>query len=150
MLSLDYKEGKEADYAAQIQTKFKKLLESDPVLAKEFKTFEAPPPEEAQGRYSGEARVQAITLDQSEYREFRGQGGTTEFEQTIALYYRFDQGVHRGEETLSGFFARFKVTGTLSYHHVDNEDFKLANATVKAQFEGFSRNLVAPKPAGDN
>ena len=40
-MKLDYKEGKEDDYAAQIQSAFTKLLTSDSALSKEFAKFEA-------------------------------------------------------------------------------------------------------------
>lgn len=149
-LNLEYKEGEDADYSTQIQTKFKKLLDSDATLAKEFERFEAPPPKEFRGRYSGEPTTQVLTLCESEHVDFRDSGGTKEFEIVIALYCRFDEGVHRGRQTCSGFFALFTVTGNLSYRHLDNDEFVLAKSQVVAKFQGFSRTLAAPKPAEDN
>ena len=146
---LDYKEGEKVDYSPQIQAKFKQLVSSDPALAKEFEQYEAPPPKNAQGRYDGVPAIQVITLSQSENVDFRDSGGTKEFEIEIALYYRFDEGVHRGRQTSSGFFAHFTVTGNLTYRHLDNDEFELAKSQVAAKFQGFSRTLAAPKPEED-
>lgn len=148
-LKLEYKEGEKVDYSPQIQAKFKQLVSSDPSLAKEFEKFEAPPPENARGRYDGDPTIQVLTLSQSENVDFRDSGGTKEFEIEIALYYRFDEGVHRGRQTSSGFFAHFTVTGNLTYRHLDNDEFELAKSQVAAKFQGFSRTLAAPKPEED-
>ncbi len=148
-LTLEYKEGEKVDYSPQIQAKFKQLVSSDPALAKEFEKFEAPPPENAQGRYDGDPTIQVLTLSQSENVDFRDSGGTKEFEIEIALYYRFDEGVHRGRQTSSGFFAHFTLTGNLTYRHLDNDEFELAKSQVSAKFQGFSRTLAAPKPDDD-
>lgn len=150
ILKFNYKEGKEADYAAQIQTAFTKLLASDPTLAKEFTKFEAPPPEDARGRYSGEPTILPITISEEEHVDFRDSGGKAGFEMVIALYYRFDEGFHRGRQTTSGFFALFTVTGELSYRHLKNDDFELSASSVVAKFKGFSRTLVAPQPNEEN
>jgi len=149
-LNLDYKAGVSADYSTQIQTKFKKLLDSDRTLAKEFKRFEAPPPENARGRYSGDPTIQVLTLSESEHVDFRDSGGVKEFDMRIALYYRFDEGMHRGRQTSSGFFATFRVTGNLSYRRLDNDEFKLTKSKVYAKFQGFSRELTTPEPEEDN
>lgn len=149
ILKLEYKEGEAVDYPAQIQAKFKQLLESDPSLAKEFEGFEAPPPKDAGGRYSGEPTIQVLTLSKSEQVDFRNSGGAKEFEMTIALYYRFDEGRHKGSQTRSGFFAIFAVTGNISYRHLDNDKFELTKSQVDAKFQGFSRALKAPKPEED-
>ena len=150
ILKLNYKEGKEADYAAQIQTAFTKLLASDPTLAKEFTKFEAPPSEDARGRYSGEPTILPITISEEEHVDFRDSGGKAEFEKVIALYYRFDEGMHRGRQTASGFFALFTVRGELSYRHVKDDNFDLSASIVVATFKGFSRTLVAPEPDEEN
>ena len=150
ILKLDYKEGKNDDYAAQIQSAFTKLLASDSTLSKEFTKFEAPPPENARGRYSGEPTIVPIVISEEENVDFRESGGKAGFEKVIALYYRFDEGFHRGSGTASGFFARFTVTGDLSYRHVANDDFDLTASSVVASFEGFSRTLVAPSPEQEN
>lgn len=150
ILRLEYKEGVAVDYPAQIQAKFKQLLDSDPDLAKEFGTFEEPPPENARGRYDGEAGIQVLILSESEHADFRTTGGTKEFELKIALYYRFAEAFHRGKETRSGFFANFTVTGNLTYRPLKNEEFELEDSQVVAKFQGFSRTLVAQKPEGDN
>jgi hypothetical protein len=150
ILKLNYKEGEEADYAAQIQTAFTKQLASDSTLAKEFTKFEAPPPEEARGRYSGEPTIVPIMVSEEEHVDFRDSGGKAGFEKVIALYYRFDEGFHRGRQTGSGFFALFTVTGNLSYRHVKNDDFDLSGSSVVAKFQGFSRTLVAPQPDEEN
>jgi hypothetical protein len=145
-MKLDYKEGKEDDYAAQIQSDFTKLLTSDSALSKEFAKFEAPPPEDARGRYSGEPKIVPIVISEEEHVDFRDSGGKAGFEKVIALYYRFDEGVHRGRQTASGFFALFTVMGDLSYRHVENDDFDLSASSVIAKFQGFSRTLSAPQP----
>lgn len=150
ILKLNYKEGKEANYAAQIETAFTKLLASDSTLAKEFAKFEAPPPEDARGRYSGEPTIVPIMLSEEEHVDFRDSGGKAGFEKVIALYYRFDEGFHRGRQTACGFFALFTVTGDLSYRHVKNDDFDLSASSVVAKFQGFSRTLVAPQPDEKN
>lgn len=144
--NLNYEEGESADYPSQIQTQFKKLLDSDKSLAKEFEKFEAPPPENARGRYINEPTIQVIKLRESEHVDFGDSGGTKEFEMTIALYYQFSQGFHRGRATSSGFFALFNIVGNLSYRHLDNDEFELTKSLVNAKFEGFTRNLVGPKP----
>ena len=149
-MKLDYKEGKEDDYAAQIQSAFTKLLASDSTLSKEFTKFEAPPLKDARGRYSGEPTIMPILISEEEHVDFRESGGKAGFEKVIALYYRFDEGFHRGSGTASGFFARFTVTGDLSYRHVANDDFDLTASSVVAKFDGFSRTLVAPSPEQEN
>lgn len=143
-LELTYKEGKAADYAAQVEAGFKKLLFSDSKLAAEFEKFESPPPQNARGRYSGNPKVQVLTLAESEHDDFRDRGGSSQFGKTIALYFRFDEGVHRGSEFHSGFFALFEVKGELSYRHVKGDDFDLSDSKVVATFIGFRRILVAP------
>jgi hypothetical protein len=150
ILKLNYKEGEEADYAAQIQTAFTKQLASDSTLAKEFTNFEAPPPEEARGRYSGEPTIVPIMVSEEEHVDFRDSGGKAGFEKVIALYYRFDQGFHRGRHTASGFFALFTITGDLSYRHVENDAFDLSASRIVAKFQGFSRTLAAPQPDEEN
>jgi hypothetical protein len=145
-LELTYKEGKAADYAAQVEAGFKKLLVSDSKLAAEFKKFESPPPEDARGRYSGDPKVQVLTLAESEDVDFRDSGGSSQFGKTIALYFRFDEGVHRGSEFHSGFFALFEIKGDLTYRHVKGDDFELSDSKVVATFKGFSRTLSAPAP----
>ena len=150
ILKLDYKAGELEDYAAQIQSAFTKLLASDSNLSKEFTKFEAPPPEDARGRYSGEPAIVPIVISEEEHVDFRESDGKAGFEKVIALYYRFDEGIHRGSRTASGFFARFTVTGDLSYRHAANDDFDLTESNVVAKFEGFSRTLVAPRPDEEN
>jgi hypothetical protein len=145
-LELTYKEGKAANYAAQVEAGFKKLLDSDSKLAAEFKKFESPPPENARGRYSGEPKVQVLTLAESEHVDLRDSGGSSEFEKTIALYSRFEEGMHRGSEVHSGFFALFEIKGELSYRHVKGDDFELSDSKVVATFKGFSRTLTSPEP----
>jgi hypothetical protein len=149
-LKLDYKEGEDVDYAAQIQVAFTKLLGSDSALAKEFTKFEAPPPEYARGRYYGEPTILPIVVREEEHVNFRDSGGKKEFKKTIALYYRFTEGMHRGRQTSSGFFAVFEVTGDLSYRHLENDAFAISTSNVIARFQGFSRTLIAPKPEEDN
>ena len=112
--------------------------------------FEAPPPEDARGRYSGEPIIVPIVISEEEHVDFRDSGGKAGFEKVIALYYRFDEGFHRGRQTASGFFARFTVTGDLTYRHVENDDFDLSASSVVAKFEGFSRTLVAPRSDEEN
>lgn len=145
-IKLNYKAGGSDDYAIQIQAQFKKLLDSDPDLAQKFHKFEAPPAEDARGRYSGESTIQVLTVSESEHVDFRESGGAKKFEKTIALYYRFDEGMHRGRESRSGFFALFVVNGVLSYRHRNGDDFELADAKVVANFKGFSRTLVGQEP----
>lgn len=145
-LKLDYKEDKESDYPAQIQAAFTKLLASNAALAKEFSKFEAPPLNEARGRYSGTPKIQSLVISESEHVNFATAGGKKEFEKTITLYYRFDEGEHRGRSTSSGFFATFAVTGTLTYRRLANDEFDLTNAAVGARFMGFSRKLESPDP----
>ena len=149
ILPLEYKSGDTVDYPAQIQAKFKQLLDSDSNLAKEFQRFESPPPKGARGRYSGEPTIQVLTLSKSEHADFRDTGGTKKFEIALVLYYRFEESEHRGSQTSSGFFARFTVTGNLSYRQLDNDELELANSHVVAKFQGFSRNLAAPRPEED-
>ncbi len=144
-LELTFKEGKAADYAAQVEAGFTKLLVSDTKLAAEFKKFESPPPENAQGRYSGGPMIQALTLAESEDVDFRDTGGSSQFGKTIALYFRFDEGMRRGMEFHSGFFALFEIKGDLTYRHV-KDDFELSDSKVVATFKGFSRTLTAPAP----
>lgn len=145
-LELTYKEGKAADYAVQVEAGFKKLLDSDSKLAAEFKKFESPPPENVRGRYSGDPKVQVLTLAESEHVDFRASGGSSRFGKTIALYFRFDEGMHRGAESHSGFFALFEIKGNLTYRHVNGDDFELSNSKVIATFKGLSRTLTAPAP----
>lgn len=149
-LKLDYNENEEGNYSKQIQSAFTKLLVSNSNLAKEFTKFEAPPPEDARGRYSGEPTIRAIVISEDEHVNFRDSGGTKVFKKMIALYYRFDEGMHRGRETSSGFFAIFTVNGNLTYLHLKNDEFKLTKANVVAQFNGFNRTLTAPKPDVNN
>ncbi|MBK1884243.1 hypothetical protein JIN85_17620 [Luteolibacter pohnpeiensis] len=145
-LELTYKEGTDANYAAQVEAGFKKLLDSDSKLAAEFKKFEFAPPENTRGRYSGEPKVQVLTLAESEHVDFRDSGGSSQFGKTIALYFRFDDGMHRGSEFHSGFFALFEINGDLSYRHVKDDGFELSDSKVVATFKGFSRTLTAPAP----
>jgi hypothetical protein len=145
-LELSYKEGKDVDYAVQVEACFKKLLVSDSKLSAEFKKFESPPQENARGRYSGDPKVQVLTVAESEVVDFRDSGGSSQFGKTIALYFRFDEGVHRGSEFHSGFFALFEIKGDLTYRHVKGEDFELSESKVVATFNGFSHTLTAPAP----
>lgn len=150
ILTLAYTEGNEADYPLQIQTKFKQLLDSDKKLAEDFGKFEAPPPANARGRYGDEPTIQVIYLSESEHVDFSDDGGVKDFNMTIALYYRFSQGLHRGRQTSSGFFALFDLTGKLSYRHLDNDEFELAKSQVTAEFKGFSRSLAGPGPEDES
>ena len=142
-LKLDYKEGVDNNYAAQIQTAFTKLLATDSTLSKQYAKFEAPPSENARGRYSGEPTVLPIQISEESHAITHSDGVTkAEFREVIAFYYRFDDGMHRGSETRSGFFALFTVVGELSL----GDGNEVLKSNVVATFQGFSRNLVAPKP----
>lgn len=145
-LELSYKEGKAEDYAAQVEAGFNRLMVSDSKVAAEFEKFESPPPENARGRYHGDPKVQVLTLAESEHVDFGESGGSGQFGKAIAIYFRFDEGVHRGSEFHSGFFALFEVKGELSYRHVKGDDFELSSSKVVATFKGFSRTLTAPAP----
>jgi len=145
-LELKYKEGENIDYSDQIKVEFTKLLSKDHALAADFSVFEdAPPP--SVGRYSGDPIIQSMVIAESEDVDFRDSGGTKVFAKTIALYYRYDQGHHRGRNTSSGFFAVFVVSGKLTYRSEKNEEDELTKAVVVAKFRGFSRTLSAPKPS---
>jgi hypothetical protein len=144
MLELKFIEGEETDYSAQIQEAFTKLLASDEALAKEFAGFEAAPPEDERGRYSGEPVVQHIIIGEEESADFKDTGGTKDFTKTVALYYRFDEGFHRGQGTRNGFFAVFAITGKLTFANRGDDDFQLSGAKVTAEFQDFSRTLTAP------
>jgi hypothetical protein len=144
ILQLTCRKGADNNYPAQIEAGLKKLLVSDLKLAAEFKKLESPPPENAVGRYSGKPKVQVLILAESEYRDFRDIKGTTESGQTIALYFRFDEGAHHGEEFHSGFFALFEIKEELSYRHVKDDDFELIDSKAVATFKGFSKTLNAP------
>jgi hypothetical protein len=141
-LELNYSE--DGDYPDQIQEAFAKLLASDERLAKEFAGFEAAPPEDERGRYSGEPVVQHIIIGAEESADFKGTGGTRDFTKTVALYYRFDEGFHRGQGTRNGLFAVFAITGKLTFANRGDDDFQLSGAKVTAAFQGFSRTLTAP------
>jgi len=146
-LKLNYEEGENDNYPKQIQAAFVKLLASNKALAKEFSKFESPPPEDSRGRYSGNPTIQILTLAESEHVDFRDSASSSQFGKTIALYFRFDEGVHRGSEFHSGFFALFEVKGELSYRHVKGDEFELQCSKVVATFKGFRRTLTAPLPS---
>lgn len=146
ILTLEHKDYQTDDYASQIEAAFAKVLAADVNLTREFVSYESPPEEEASGRYSSDPVVAPILLSESEEVEFRGDGGTRNFERTIALYYRFDEGMRRGVFTRSGFFALFTVKGELTYLNSGDDNFELDGATVTAEFERFSRELKALSP----
>lgn len=148
-IQLDYNKANSVGYVHQIQAAFKQLVDSDANLAKMFHEFENPPATGISGKYSGEPSIQAIVLKESENVNFRESGGTSSFEKRIALYYRFDDGMHRGKETRSGFFALFDVRGTLAYRRLDNDEFEVKESKVSAIFKGFSRTLIAPEPTDE-
>jgi hypothetical protein len=142
-IHLDYNKANSVSYAHQIQSAFKQIIDSDSNLAKMFYELEGRPVAGLDGKYSGEPSIQALTLEESESVNFREEGGTSSFEKRIALYYRFDEGMHRGKKTRSGFFALFDVKGTLTYSHLANDEFVVKDSDVSATFKGFSRTLVA-------
>lgn len=142
-IHLDYNKANSVSYAHQIQSAFKQIIDSDTNLAKKFHELEGRPVAGSDGKYSGEPSIQAITLEESESVNFRDEGGTSTFEKRIALYYRFDEGMHRGKKTRSGFFAIFEVKGTLTYSPLVNDKFEVKEADVSATFKGFSRTIVA-------
>ena len=145
-LTLKYDESEKVNYALQIQTQFTKLLSTNASLAKKFTRFESPPPEYARGRYDGVPIIRTIVISKKEHVNFNNAGGTKELEQVIAFYYRFDEGMHRGRATSSGFFALFAVKGKMKYKHIVNDNFDLIDSLVTAKFLGFSRTLKAPSP----
>ncbi len=148
-IQLDYNKANLVNYSHQIQAAFKKLVDSDANLTKMFHELEKSPAKEFAGKYSGEPSIQAIVLNESENVNFREEGGTTSFEKRIALYYRFDEGMHRGKETRSEFFALFDVRGTLTYRRLDNDEFEVNESKVSAIFKGFSRTLIATEPTDE-
>ena len=143
-LELKYEDSQKADYAKQLEEEFGKRLKADAALAKEFAAFERA---SDSGRYSGVPEVAAIEISCEEDVDFRDGGGRRDFQRKIALYYRFDEGVHKGVFTHSGFFALFLVTGKVTYAHRKGDDFDLTNAVVVATFQGFSRTLEGVSPA---
>jgi hypothetical protein len=145
-LSFNFDYNEEANYASMIQTAFTKQLTSDASLSKEFSKFESPPPKEARGRYYEDPTISSIVVSEEEHVDIKDISGMREFKKTIALYYRFDNGMHRGKVTNSGFFALFVVTGKYSYSNLANNDIKILKSSAVAEFKGFSRTLVAPEP----
>ena len=146
-LTLQYKAGENDDYPAQIQSAFTKLLIADRSLAADFAMMEdAPQPSEA-GRYQASPIIVPIVISEGEHVDLGAAGGRKEFEKKIALYYRFEQGMHRGRETHSGFFALFTVSGKLTYGDSADSASELIESAVTATFQGFSRTLKAPSPS---
>jgi hypothetical protein len=146
-LTLQYKAGENDDYPAQIQSAFTKLLIEDRTLAADFSMMEDAPQPSAAGRYQASPIIVPIVISEGEHIDFGAAGGRKEFEKKIALYYRFEQGMHRGRETHSGFFALFTVSGKLTYGDSADSASDLTQSVVTAAFQGFSRTLKAPSPS---
>lgn len=133
-----------SNYSSQLKAALTSLLNDNKQIADKFHKMEDPPPSEARGRYSGEPIVQAIVLAESENVNFSEAGGEKDFEKTIALYYRFDEGVHRGSQSHSGFFAIFVIEGKLNFEVLHGEKLKVKKSEVFATFKGFERSIAFP------
>jgi hypothetical protein len=147
-LTLQYKAGEKDDYPEQIQSAFTKLLATDRNLAADFAMMEDAPQPSAAGRYQASPIIAPIVISERKHVDFVTTGGHEVFEKKVALYYRFEQGMHRGRETYSGFFALFTVSGKLTYRNSADRASELTESVVVATFQGFSRTIKAPSPKG--
>lgn len=147
-LKLEYENDESSDYSAQIMEAFGKLLLEDEALAKEFAMFEMAPEEEKRGSYLADPTVTPLLLSKSQSQEDGAKEQTYGFTRTVALYYRFDDGVTGGMYARSGFFALFSVTGKEVFRNTEGNTFERSSATVTAEFHGFSRGVNGPEPRG--
>jgi len=139
-----YEDAEFSNYSTQLRSGLGELLKKNPKIAEKFREMENAPVDDSRGRYSGEPTVQVLVLAASENVDFQKDSGDRVFEKTIALYYRFDEGMHRGSQSHSGFFAIFVVEGKLAFEIFNDDQLKIKNSEVVATFRGFKRSIDFP------
>src|SRR5687768_13210021 len=114
IIKLDTIDCKSRDYGSQLIEKFGMMLKGDGKMREDFERYEQKSKEEFASKYAG-ARAQSLVLSKGEHHLFDDSGGWEKIHQAVVIYYSFAGGVSKGQETNSGVFALFEISGKLTF-----------------------------------